>query len=482
MRRSAIVLVVLGALLCLLPGHAEARMYHPCSTSGPADTTPGTPSDLTTVFGVGLGSDCVTDASATTDYMPDHFVMFTPREWTVAADFQITDGAKVGHIDSTETFGLFDNGCNTSLDIPIDLVDATTNTSDTIDAYSGATALASLAADADHNDVADGAQYWPTFLSDVAAARGWDLAKLHSRAFGTNDQAITGVIVTVDVLTFEPGVLGDSRLGYGTAIVLGDPTREPDHRSAVSDVCSPTRTAVTLSARADGVIYRANPSDGDYYFTTYSSAQLDADDDGIENVMDPCPYSIDLSWDPRGDVVQNPGDKDGDGLPDSCDPKPTIRSPHEGELGPPDEDGDRFANRNDNCPLVENADQLDTDGDGIGNACDQNPSTVDGAWTSFCNVSEVTIGNGQPAVYFAPNDLAPCWPPIGTDCANEGHTGVLAILRELSGDYPHTVCFPNTDANCDGKLDLNDAFDLLLNQAELFILRPCDFYGGPPQY
>jgi hypothetical protein len=36
----------------------------------------------------------------------------------------------------------------------------------------------------------------------------------------------------------------------------------------------------------------------------------------------------------------------------------------------PDTDGDGIADSADNCPLVSNADQLDTDGDGQGNACD----------------------------------------------------------------------------------------------------------------
>ncbi len=36
----------------------------------------------------------------------------------------------------------------------------------------------------------------------------------------------------------------------------------------------------------------------------------------------------------------------------------------------PDDDGDGVSNVEDNCLLVANADQLDTDGDGKGDACD----------------------------------------------------------------------------------------------------------------
>jgi hypothetical protein len=39
-------------------------------------------------------------------------------------------------------------------------------------------------------------------------------------------------------------------------------------------------------------------------------------------------------------------------------------------VGPTDGDSDGVADGQDNCPAVANADQLDTDGDGDGNACD----------------------------------------------------------------------------------------------------------------
>ena len=42
---------------------------------------------------------------------------------------------------------------------------------------------------------------------------------------------------------------------------------------------------------------------------------------------------------------------------------------------PLDLDGDRVANVEDNCPLVPNADQTDTDGEGIGDACDADPES-----------------------------------------------------------------------------------------------------------
>jgi MYXO-CTERM domain-containing protein len=60
----------------------------------------------------------------------------------------------------------------------------------------------------------------------------------------------------------------------------------------------------------------------------------------------------------NGPLVDNPGqlDDDGDGLGDLCDE---------------DDDGDETIDDADNCPLVDNPEQLDDDGDGLGDACDE---------------------------------------------------------------------------------------------------------------
>ena len=75
----------------------------------------------------------------------------------------------------------------------------------------------------------------------------------------------------------------------------------------------------------------------------------DTDDDSVPDNRDNCP------------TIDNPrqGDTDGDGIGDACD-----------DTDNRDDDGDLIDNFEDNCPAIANFDQADVDGDGVGDVCD----------------------------------------------------------------------------------------------------------------
>jgi hypothetical protein len=247
----------------------------------------------------------------------------------------------------------------------------------------------------------------------------------------------------VHFLVFEPGAQisnrfsVDSALGYPTVAIF--PVQAVSDRDPLNDFCAPFWSQEILRGVVDGAVFRGNPPDGTYDFTTFVMPQPDQDEDGIENTLDPCPTLVNVSgWDPRAPNLQDPGDQDGDGLPDECDPHTTEKSEcsaHTG-IGGADEDCDGWQNRGDNCPLAVNPEQADADLDSIGDSCDPDPAHAPPP-NGVCLVNQLVIGAGGPAPP-DPQTLLPCNSGFvltgDVDCDHDvDRLDLLAWLKDMAG-------------------------------------------------
>jgi hypothetical protein len=294
----------------------------------------------------------------------------------------------------------------------------------------------------------------------------------------------------VNVLVFDPGTVlpGHSplpaSLGYIVVVVQQDPTA-PAATSVVSEACTTfqyvredmgmTGNNPNTGANEGGVVYRTNPaSNGSYTFLEYLRSLRDFDNDGIENQLDSCPTVSTPSWNPG---INDPiNDFDGDGIPGKdnpgmagdqllagtgCDPTPCEISPPPCP-GNPDQDGDGFSNRQDNCPLVPNGaaqgNQADPDGDGIGSLCDVVDSQGDGHLHEVCVSTNIAVGTGG-------TPSPPACPQFVLDPDNDGFdTSVEQHVTTLPDDPCGGNAWPadlHTAGGSDNKVDLLDLTSFL---------------------
>jgi len=179
-----------------------------------------------------------------------------------------------------------------------------------------------------------------------------------------------------------------------------------------------------------GLVRQINPTvpgiynTGTHLVDTYSESNRDYDGDGVSNPLDGCPCN-DAGADGAPDV-----DTDNDGIPDVCDPTPNGGAFCLAPLNGPNDDcdNDGFQNRQDNCPLHANggANQIDGDGDGIGDACEGTNAPAN--WN--CGATSATVANGP---YL--NDMT-----VGAVCVGEADTdgdGWCDSTETLLGSDPN---------------------------------------------
>lgn len=416
---------------------ATAHNYNPTTNVSVSDPSPGANADLSISFSIPAP-----DPFWVMDDPPT--VQFLPKEWGINPDAPI--GAVAGQFNALATVGVYGTlPCTLSVPLTADMhvasVDPGNPTSALdigADAHPGGLGYSGqFAEEPSAPGLYGGITHYPDFLNELFPPE--EIGPPIMRLWGGQSVLLP---VSMNIVMFAPGQLPEypASLGYPTFIVIMNPNAPIDTVMIyiTSDLCTPfslvnTNFGIskdnprTADKNEAGYVLMTNPEAGTYLFSYVTTSQRDADDDGIENMLDTCPLTPNIqNLDERGTWGDPVTDPDKDGLDAACDPDPN--NPSGRTWGEYDEDLDNYGNRADNCPTVPNGieivdvqhqdvpgftfwwavtgaligddNQKDTDGDDIGDACDPDRNKADGHRHHECVVVTVDIGVGGTAPSF----------------------------------------------------------------------------------
>src|SRR5918999_679597 len=152
---------------------------------------------------------------------------------------------------------------------------------------------------------------------------------------------------------------------------------------------------ISVSAGGTGTGHNAVLDVASFPASDGGGGTTDTDGDGVIDSADNCLNVRNAGQgDQDGDGLGNPcdDDRDGDGVLNADDPAPNDPNIPGTTPDPTDTDNDTVPDSSDNCPDVANADQADSDGDRIGDACDTSTPT----WN--CTGNQITPGEDLDAI------------------------------------------------------------------------------------
>jgi hypothetical protein len=476
-----LVLLIAASFLFIGRGvQVEASAFRPVLTAGLTSSAAGATSNINET------ADFGTSPANGNRSFPASSVYFTPAGWgipdcspTATCPYALNE--QTGTFTSTTTFGILGSQC--AVAVPVTFPDGMRNAStDPTDFIPAGTAFANLVADVNPaNGIKDGIEHWNDLLNNLIGAGL--LPPTPPRERQTLDTVALGTQVWVDVLTYDPGLVGGpatAPLGSATTFILqnANPTLAPTP-GLITDTCGLFNGFSQFGLASGGAVHRSNPGPGTALFFFQAGSQRDADQGsaapaepttfvlpgglsgaGLVNGLDTCPFqpNVGSPLAPAGAPFNgDAGESPFDGIDAVCDPNPTI-------FDGSDVDLDSYLNRGDNCPIVANGITAGTnnqqdlgevlsgpavDGgpssDGIGDDCDVNPTVRDGHFHTSLTTAPVCITGGP----FADGD-GDGWcdiQEIGIGGSTAGTPEALAVPGS---------CSDGADNDLDGNADLND--------------------------